>query len=93
MCNEDANLTPGKALAEPHEPFHELFVGPKDEPPEERAARLAAAGDVLAELLEQGTADSVALEDAQYALQLSHPPLVQRRHDAGAPSLWLGRVA
>jgi hypothetical protein len=92
MCN-DENLAPRAALAEPPEPFRELFAGRQDEPPEERAARLAAAGDVLAELLEQGGADSVALEDAQYALWLSRSPLVQRGHDICAPSDWWGRVA
>jgi hypothetical protein len=56
------------------EDFCELFAGPPPEcpePAEERAARLAAARDVLAELLHDAATDDLAREDALYALRLA----------------------
>lgn len=51
--------------------FPELFGGPAgDEPADERAARLAAARDILANLLRESVHDAVAREDALYAVRL-----------------------
>ncbi|WBB59170.1 hypothetical protein O7599_26805 [Streptomyces sp. WMMC500] len=57
------------------EDFRRLFLGPAvtNEPvesTEDRAARLAAADDVFAELQEQGAGDEVARSNARYAARL-----------------------
>ena len=51
--------------------FRELFLGRPGETPAQRAARMAAARDILAELHVLGEADPIAQEDARYAQQLS----------------------
>ena len=61
------------------EDFRRLFLGPTaaDEPAgpvesaEDRAARLAVADDVLAELQDQAAGDEVARSNARYAARLS----------------------
>ncbi|MEO3839886.1 hypothetical protein [Streptomyces sp. B22F1] len=61
------------------EDFRRLFLGPTAaeelagpvESTEERAARLAVADDVLAELQDQATGDEVARSNARYAARLS----------------------
>jgi hypothetical protein len=52
--------------------FLDLFRGPAEgrESAEERAARLAAARDILNELLREGVEDSVAREHLRYALRV-----------------------
>jgi hypothetical protein len=52
--------------------FLDLFRGPGEggESAEERAARLAAARDILNELLREGVEDSVAREHVRYALRV-----------------------
>lgn len=52
--------------------FLDLFRGPAEggESVEERAARLAAARDILGELLREGVEDSVAREHVRYALRV-----------------------
>jgi hypothetical protein len=66
-------------LAEFPEHFRDLFRGPPGsaEPPEHRAARVAAARDVLAELLVEGEDDAVALEDAWYAVLIGGPTFLR----------------
>lgn len=62
-------------LGEPApEDFRDLFLGPSDkhdESDEQRAARLEAAAEVLAELLEESETDEISLLNALYATQLS----------------------
>ncbi|MFC5719612.1 hypothetical protein ACFP1Z_05390 [Streptomyces gamaensis] len=50
--------------------FEELFAGPPGESGPERAARLAAARDILIELWEQSHTDEIAFLNAVYAAQL-----------------------
>jgi hypothetical protein len=52
--------------------FLDLFRGPEegDESAEERAARLAAARDILNELLWEGVEDAVARQHVRYALRV-----------------------
>ncbi|MBZ4321472.1 hypothetical protein [Streptomyces huiliensis] len=57
------------------EDFRELFHGVAGETAEERAARLAVAESVLAELLELSETDEVAAEDALYAAYLNSTAL------------------
>lgn len=52
------------------EDFRELFLGKPGESAEERAVRLAAAVDVLAELQELSDTDEVSTLNALYAEQL-----------------------
>lgn len=70
-----------RALAELPACFQDLFRGPPGERTEERAARLAVAVDVLAELLEQG--DDIALQDAWYALRVGGAELLRTRGRVG----------
>lgn len=68
--------------------FHELFAGPppdRPEPAEEHAARMAAARDVLAELLHEGASDVLTMEDAMYALRLAGPSLLRPDRPAHRP--------
>ncbi|WP_435125286.1 hypothetical protein [Actinacidiphila sp. bgisy144] len=44
---------------------------------DERAARLAVARDVLAELLDEGNRDDLTLQDAWYALRLGGAELLR----------------
>lgn len=61
------------------EDFRELFLGAPDETGEQRAIRLAAARDVLADLRESSEADEVSLLNALYAEQLMNAvPLKSR---------------
>jgi hypothetical protein len=57
--------------------YLDLFRGPtdRDEPTDERAARLAAARDILAELLREGAYDGVPREHARYALLKAAGPV------------------
>ncbi len=66
-------------LAELPEHFGELFHGPPGdaESDEQRAARMAVARDVLADLLEEGEADSIAMQDALYAVRLGGAALLR----------------
>lgn len=59
--------------------FRELFRGPPGahESADERAARLAVARDVLAELLDAGDHDDLALQDAWYAVRLGGAELLR----------------
>ncbi len=59
--------------------FRELFRGPPGvhEAADERAARLAVARDVLAELLDEGNRDDLTLQDAWYALRLGGAELLR----------------
>lgn len=59
-------------LAELPGHFRDLFQGPPGggESGEQRAARMAVAHEVLAELLEQGESDGIAMQDALYAVRL-----------------------
>jgi hypothetical protein len=50
--------------------FRELFLGAPGDAAKQRAARIAVAGDVLAELLAEGETDEVSLQNAHYAQQL-----------------------
>lgn len=61
----------GSALGADAEDFKELFLGSPGESAEQRAARTAAARDVLEELQEQSDADEFARLNARYAAQLS----------------------
>jgi len=65
-------------LAELPGHFGDLFRGPPggDESDEQRAARLAAARDVLAELLEEGEHDAFVMQDALYAIRLGGAQLL-----------------
>lgn len=65
--------------------FRDLFRGPPgaSEPAEHRAARMAVARDVLAELLDEGEHDGLALQDAWYAVRLGGAELL--RHVAHPP--------
>jgi hypothetical protein len=65
-------------LAELPAHFGDLFRGPPDgcESNDQRAARIAAARDVLAELLEEGTSDGIAMQDALYAVRLGGAQLL-----------------
>ncbi|MFD5424816.1 hypothetical protein [Streptomyces sp. NPDC127084] len=65
------------------EDFRELFLGMPDETPEQRAVRLAAAGDVLAELRESSDIDEVSVLNTLYAEQLMS--VVQLRDGVTAP--------
>lgn len=58
---------------------YELFLGTPGESPEERAARLDAARDILAELHAQGTDDEVTAVDALLAEQLLRTVPLWRR--------------
>jgi hypothetical protein len=61
----------------------DLFRGPlSGESEPERAARLAAAGDVLADLFEQGASDEIAELDAAYAAALMHTTPLRSRTGA-----------
>ncbi|WP_171166821.1 hypothetical protein [Streptomyces sp. I05A-00742] len=64
------------------ESFRELFHGVSGESAEERAARLAVAECVLAELLELGETDDVAAEDALYAAHLNSTALWRVKAEA-----------
>lgn len=61
----------------------ELFLGAPDESPEERAARLDAARDILADLHEQGERDEVTALDALFAEQLRRTVPLRRRAKHG----------
>jgi hypothetical protein len=65
-------------LDDPPEDFRDLFLGPPGESAEQRTARLTAAGDVLAELLDEGASDDLALQDALYAVRLGGAGLLWR---------------
>ncbi|MFC4034060.1 hypothetical protein ACFO3J_21650 [Streptomyces polygonati] len=64
-------------LAELPGHFGDLFSGPPRETPEQRTARLAVAREVLAELLEEGAADDIAMQDALYAIRLGGAELLR----------------
>lgn len=74
-CEGDSDLD----LAELPGYFGDLFRGPPGarESAEQRAARLAVARDVLAELLDEGEHDDLALQDAWYALRLGGSVLLR----------------
>lgn len=59
--------------------FRDLFRGPPGtgESADERAARLAVARVVLAELLDEGEHDDLALQDAWYAVRLGGAELLR----------------
>ena len=59
--------------------FRDLFRGPPagHESDEQRAARMAVARDVLAELLEEGRSDGITMQDALYAVRLGGAELLR----------------
>ncbi|MFE4174215.1 hypothetical protein ACFRR7_19560 [Streptomyces sp. NPDC056909] len=61
----------GHEAAGEDEDFRALFLGGRDESPEQRAVRQAAARDVFADLLEESANDEIAMLNAAYAAQLS----------------------
>ncbi|MEU7291755.1 hypothetical protein AB0A76_00900 [Streptomyces exfoliatus] len=74
------------------EDFRQLFLGVPGESDEQRAVRLAAAGDVLEELRELSDTDEVASLNALYAEQLMRAvPLKKRAVTARAP--WSRKAA
>ncbi len=74
------------------EDFRQLFLGVPGETDEQRAVRLAAAGDVLEELRELSEADEVTMLNALYAEQLMRAvPLKNRAVTARAP--WSRKAA
>jgi hypothetical protein len=73
-------------LSDDPESFRELFLGAPDESDEERAARQAAAREVLAELLEEGASDALAREDALCALWLGGVALLRSSRLTGRPT-------
>ncbi|MFI9720757.1 hypothetical protein ACIHFE_14035 [Streptomyces sp. NPDC052396] len=75
------------------EDFEELFAGRPDESAEERAARKAAARDILAELQEHSDADEIAFLNALYAAQLSNNAVVIRSEAASPLRCWAGKAA
>jgi hypothetical protein len=79
-------------LDDPPEDFRDLFLGPPGESAEQRAGRLTAAGDVLAELLDEGASDDLTLQDALYAVRLGGGTLLRINRSRTAP-LRLGRAA
>jgi hypothetical protein len=73
-------------LAELPSHFRDLFRGPppgNDESDEQRSARVTAARDVLAELLEEGESDSIVMQDALYAVRLGGAELLRFRRVSG----------
>lgn len=80
-------------LSEAELPCHlrDLFLGPPGESGEQRAARLTAARDVLAEWLEEGEADDIARQDAMYAVRLGGAALLRVNCRALQP-IWRGRA-
>ena len=77
---EFAELACGFELDVPMpEDFRQLFLGVPGETDEQRAVRLAAAGDVLIELRELTDVDEIGMLNALYAEQLmSAVPLRKR---------------
>jgi hypothetical protein len=74
------------------EDFRDLFLGVPDETDEQRAVRLAAARDVLAELRESSDADEVSLLNTLYAEQLmSAVPL--KNQAVKTRALWSRKAA
>ncbi|MFD8967693.1 hypothetical protein ACFV0C_22305 [Streptomyces sp. NPDC059568] len=61
----------GHEAAGEDEDFRALFLGERDESPEQRSVRQAAARDVFADLLEESANDEIAMLNATYAAQLS----------------------
>ncbi|WP_405583934.1 hypothetical protein [Streptomyces sp. NBC_01190] len=59
--------------------FRDLFHGPPIETGEQRAARVAVAREVLAELLDEGASDAIAMQDALYAVRLGGGDLLRDR--------------
>jgi hypothetical protein len=57
--------------------FRDLFRGPPGETGEQRAARMAVAADVLADLLEEGAHDGITWQDALYAVRLGGAELLR----------------
>ncbi|MEU2155445.1 hypothetical protein ABZ532_10590 [Streptomyces sp. NPDC019396] len=90
---ELAELAYGFELDAPMpEDFRDLFLGVPDETDEQRAVRLAAARDVLAELRESSDADEVSTLNSLYAEQLlSAAPLKNRAVKTQA--LWSRKAA
>ncbi|SHK56770.1 hypothetical protein [Actinacidiphila paucisporea] len=76
----------GHGLSEVPEDFRDLFLGRPDESAEQRTARLTAARDVLAELLDQGERDAFAMEDALHAVRLGGASLFRGHRWAGEAS-------
>ncbi|MGW2256708.1 hypothetical protein ACWCXE_02325 [Streptomyces sp. NPDC001780] len=68
------------------EDFRDLFLGEYGESAEQRAAREAAARDVLAELLIESGTDAFALMNAVYAVRLSTTVVPLRRPAGTAPA-------
>ncbi|MCX4824392.1 tail fiber assembly protein [Streptomyces sp. NBC_01142] len=64
------------------EDFRDLFVGEPAESTQQRAARMAVAREVLAELQEQSEEDEVSRLNARYAAQLSRVVPLRRRVSA-----------
>lgn len=58
-------------------PLPGLVPGAPGEPTDQRAARLAVAREVLAELLEAGAADDIAMQDALFAVRLGGAELMR----------------
>jgi hypothetical protein len=72
--------------------FRQLFLGVPGETDEERAVRLVAAGDVLAELRDQNGIDEVSTLNALYAEQLMRAvPMKDRAVKARTP--WSKKAA
>ena len=59
--------------------FRQLFLGVPGETDEQRAVRLAVAGDVLADLLDMSDVDEVATLNALYAEQLMRAVPLRKR--------------
>ncbi|MFJ5607966.1 hypothetical protein ACIQCJ_00960 [Streptomyces sp. NPDC093221] len=85
-------LCDDRELPDDPEFLRELFLGVPGESDDERAARHAAARDVLAELLEEGASDALAREDAVCALWLGGVALLRSSRLAGRPT-WFGEAA
>ena len=81
MCRSSRRCGSGGdfELAELPGHFADLFRGPPGggESGEQRAARMAVAREVLAELLEAGESDGIAMQDALYAVRLGGAGLLR----------------
>lgn len=76
----------GPGLPEITEDFRDLFLGRPGESAEHRTARLTAARDVLAELLEEGEHDDFVMQDALHAVRLGGAALLRGNRGAGVTS-------
>lgn len=82
----DRRASGGHGLSEVPEDFRDLFLGRPGESAEHRTARLTAARDLLAELLEEGEHDDFAMEDALHAVRLGGAALLRSNRGTGVAS-------